>query len=82
MNFHLQKPYEYQHLKMWLTENKSRLPKTLDTDIAVFLDVHQAIETNIARIERQLELHGRVTEVAKASKRLLVTIYETMKNKR
>ena len=82
MNFHLTQPYQYGHLKMWFAENKSKLPKTLDTDIAVFLDVHQAIETNIARIERQFEMFGQVTEISKASKRLLVTIYDTMKNNR
>lgn len=81
MNFHLSQPYQYGHLKMWFTENKSKLPKTLDTEIANFGDVQKAVEANIATIERQFEMFGKVTEISKASKRLLVTIYETMKNR-
>lgn len=81
MNFHLTQPYQYGHLKLWFAENKSKLPKTLDTDIAVFLDVQQAVDTNIARIERQFEMFGKVTEISKASKRILLTIYEELKTK-
>ncbi len=81
MNFHLTKPYQYAHLKMWFLENISALPQMLDSEIAHFGDVRKSVETNIATIDKQIEMFGKPKDPAKAAKRLLVAIYESLQVK-
>jgi hypothetical protein len=79
MNFHLQPPYEYQHLKLWFRENWKELPKTLDTPHADHRDVKKAIKNNIASIDKLLSVHGKMNKVAESYQRILETIYEGLK---
>lgn len=79
MNFHLQPPYEYAHLKLWFRENWSKLPQSLDTLHADFRDVRKSVKVNIASIDAFILSGERPNPTVKTYKDRLILIYEGLK---
>lgn len=75
MNFHVEQPYLYSHLKMWFTENAAKLPRTLDTPHFVVIDLPKCLDISIFCIEQDIERNGKPTKDAKVYKDRLVSIY-------
>ena len=83
MNFKLQQPYQFEHLKIWFRENWHGLPKTLDTDTMRIGNVKHSVELYIVEVTRQIELHGDRAlsmSVFRASTARLIVIYEGLKD--
>jgi hypothetical protein len=81
MNFTLQKPYRYNHLKIWFEEHKGELPKTLNTSIADHRNLPKSIGVCISSIDKHLRESNKVTPVVGSYKRLLVASYEALQDR-
>ena len=81
MNFYLQHPIKYAHLKIWFEENKHAIPHTLDTDHAYFMYLPVTIEIHIERIDNDIQPNGKLKAIGRASNNSLITIYNGLKVK-
>lgn len=81
MNFTLQKPYRYDHLKIWFEEHKGELPQTLNTSIADERDVKKSVDTAICSIDAHFKRNNKPNQVVNSYKRRLVAIYNALQDR-
>jgi hypothetical protein len=82
MKFNLTYPIQYSELKAWFNDNKDNLPKQLKVTGRNYTNVSLIIETNTERFESQLKASKdniRISELAKATHRVLTTLYNDLK---